>query len=123
MSPKRVLIVDDEEASLESLAMLVADAGFTVETRSRFEEAKQALREAPPDVLITDVRLGAYNGLQLAIQMRDLRPESPIVVLSAFDDTMLREQAARCSARYLIKPVSGSELLERNSTPARAPSR
>ena len=112
MAPKRVLIVDDEEEVLRSLASLLAAHGYDVETRARFEDARRALGTSPPDILVTDVRLGAYNGLQLAIQMRDLRPDGTIVVLSAFDDPMLREQAAQCDAHYLMKPVSGQELLQ-----------
>ncbi|MFN8060887.1 MAG: response regulator [Vicinamibacterales bacterium] len=110
--------MDDDDASLSDLATLVADAGYIVETRSRFEDAKRALAAAPPDILVTDVRLGAYNGLQLALQMRDARPVSPIVVLSAFDDPMLRQQAANCSAQYLVKPVSANELLALIADPA-----
>lgn len=118
MAQKRVLIVDDDETTLEELAAVVADAGYIVETRSRFEDAKRALAAAPPDILVTDIRLGAYNGLQLALQMRDLRPEGPIVALSAFDDAMLRQQAAACSAQYLLKPVVAAELLGLIADPA-----
>lgn len=108
---KRVLIVDDEPDVLETLAELVAAGGYDVVTHTSFEEARKDITNDPPDILVTDVRLGAFNGLQLAVLMRSLRPDTPIVVLSAYDDPTLRLEAAHCHATYLTKPVSRKELL------------
>jgi DNA-binding response OmpR family regulator len=109
--PKRVLIVDDEPDVLETLAAMVSSGGYDVVTLGDFEDAKKYVTETPPDILVTDVRLGAYNGLQLAVLMRSTHPQSPIVVLSAFDDPTLRAEAAHLHAVYLAKPVSKKELL------------
>jgi DNA-binding NtrC family response regulator len=108
---KRVLIVDDQEDVLRTLAALVAHGGFEVVTRSRFDTAKHFIDESPPDVLITDVRLGAFNGLQLVLHMRQARPDSPVVVLSAWDDAVIRQEAERAGAHFLAKPVTRQELL------------
>ncbi len=108
---KRVLIVDDEPDVLETLAAMVSTGGYEVVTCGDFEEAKKYVTETPPDILITDVRLGAYNGLQLAVVMRSTCLTCPIVVLSAFDDPTLRLEAAHLHAVYLAKPVSKKELL------------
>lgn len=108
---KRVLIVDDEEAVLETLARLVESGGYEVDTRTTFHDAKAYLLDHAPDILVTDIRLGAFNGLQLALLMRAEHPRCPIVVLSAYDDPLLREEAAHCQAAYLTKPVSKKELL------------
>ena len=61
--------------------------------------------------MITDVRLGAFNGLQLAILARAVRPDTRVVVFSGFDDPVLKEEARRIGAAYLVKPVSGQDLL------------
>ena len=108
---KRVLIVDDEPDVVETLAELVQGAGYEVVTRLNFEDARKDIANDPPDILVTDVRLGPFNGLQLAVLMRATRPDSPIVVLSAYDDPTLRLEAAHCHATYLTKPVSRKELL------------
>lgn len=118
---KRVLIVDDEPDVLETLAGLVAGGGYDVITRTSFEDARRDITDDPPDILVTDVRLGAFNGLQLAVLMRAIRPESPIVVLSAYDDPTLRLEAAHCHAIYLTKPVSRKELLVCLAGLSRAP--
>ena len=86
---KRVLIVDDEPDVVETLAELVQGAGYEVVTRLNFEDARKDIATDPPDILVTDVRLGPFNGLQLAVLMRATRPDSPIVVLSAYDLSLI----------------------------------
>ena len=108
----RVLVVDDQPDVLRTLAHLVASGGYDVETRLRFDEAKHYIDVTPPDLLVVDVRLGAYNGLQLALHMRNVRPEAPIVVLSAYDDPMIRKETERIGARWLSKPISRKVLLD-----------
>ena len=63
-------------------------------------------------LLLTDVRLGAFNGIQLAVIARRLVPDVSIVVFSGVDDPVLREEARRVSATYLLKPLDPEQLLE-----------
>ena len=107
-----VLIVDDDHSLLDALERAFLEAGETTVAHSSFEEGRQALRERRFDVLITDVRLGPYNGLQLAVLARDLWPSIKIVVFSGFDDPVLRADAEQIGATYLVKPVSSATLLE-----------
>lgn len=111
MPTHRVLIVDDQEEVLRTLAAVVESGGYEVVVRSRFEDARRYIDQTPPDILITDVRLGAFNGLQLVLHLRASRPTSPVLVLSAFDDTVIRQEAERSGAKYLTKPVSRQVLL------------
>jgi DNA-binding response OmpR family regulator len=111
-----LLIVDDDLAVLETLSRYLADHGFRVVSSSVFEEAKQHIVSVRPDIVITDVRLGAFNGLQLAMLARDVRPEARIVVFSGFDDPVLKEEARRIGATYLVKPISGRTLIEELQT-------
>lgn len=110
MNRPRVLIVDDDPGVLETLTLGLTRAGLAVTALSRFDEARHHIDESPPDALVVDVRLGAFNGLQLALHMRDARPAAPILVLSGFDDAMLRREAERLGAEFLTKPVSLEEL-------------
>ena len=111
-----LLIVDDDVSLLSALSRYLADSGFRVASSSVFEDAKQHISTACPDVVITDVRLGAFNGLQLAILARAVRPDAQVVVFSGFDDPVLKEEARRIGAAYLVKPVSGKELVNQLST-------
>src|SRR5713226_7467975 len=90
-----LLIVEDEEPVLGLLATWLQDEGYEIVTARRYQEARRYLDSQTPTILVTDVRLGAYNGLQLAVLLHDRRPEVPIIVLSAFDDSAAREQTTR----------------------------
>ena len=104
----RVLVVDDDEAYLAGMKELLEEAGYDVCVASSFEFGKQELREHAPDLLIVDVRLGAFNGLQL-ISTGQLH--IPAIVVTGFDDTVLRADANIFGASYIVKPISPATLL------------
>ena len=111
-SPKQVLIVDDDEAVLGMFTGLLRNAGHEVTAFSRFEEAKAYLSKAKPDVLISDVRLGAFNGLQLVVYAKLEHPDMIAIVLTGFDDPVLRTEAAHAGASYLVKPIESQRILD-----------
>ena len=108
----RILIVDDDAPLLEVLQRAFQNAGAEVVAHSTFEGARRALQEGTFDALLTDVRLGAFNGLQLAVISRDAHPEIRVIVFSGFDDPVLRSEAERVGATYVVKPVTTEILLE-----------
>ena len=110
--PHRILVVDDDAQLLDAIRRAFSEAGQDVLAHSTFEGARRALRDESFDALVTDVRLGAFNGLQLAVIARDTHPDIRVIVFSGFDDSVLRHDAESIGATYLVKPVSFSELLE-----------
>jgi DNA-binding response OmpR family regulator len=105
----RVLIVDDEPDVIELLSDVLRAEGYETASATTFEEGKRLLVTTLPDVLITDVRLGHFNGLQLVV----IRPATTAaVVVSGYWDRTLDEEARRNGAVYLLKPVAGESLLE-----------
>ena len=108
---KRVLVVDDNELLLNTLVRSLALAGFEVVAHGTFEQARQALASERFDAVVTDVRLGDFNGLQLAVVSRTTNPDIRIIVFSGYDDPVLREEAESVGATFLLKPVPGSEFV------------
>jgi len=108
---KRVLVVDDDAALLEAVRRGLEASNIAVTACATFEGARQALRDNTFDALITDVRLGAFNGLQLAVVARTYDPTMSVIVFSGFDDPVLREEAERAGGAYFVKPVHISDLL------------
>ena len=104
----RVLIVDDDEVYLDGMQELLEESGYDVFLATSFEDGKVKLRERTPDLLIIDVRLGAFNGLQL-ISTGQLR--IPAIVVTGFDDTVLRADAGGFGASYVVKPIKPAALL------------
>src|SRR6478735_2060952 len=95
---KRVLIVDDDASLLEALERGLEYHGLDVVAHGTFEAARRALRTDSFDALLTDVRLGAFNGLHLAVEARNSHPDIRIVVFSGFDDPVLRSEAEHIGA-------------------------
>lgn len=109
---RAILVVDDDLTLLDALERAFHEAGENVVARGSFEEGRIALRERAFDVLITDIRLGAFNGLQLAVLARDLWPDIKLIVFSGFDDQVLKAEADKVGATYLVKPVGSATLLD-----------
>ena len=65
-----------------------------------------------PDALIVDIRLGEDNGLQLVHLAKRSHPSLVIVVVSGYDDPVLRHEARQAGAAYLLKPTELPRLKE-----------
>jgi DNA-binding response OmpR family regulator len=104
-----VLIVDDDQAVREGLAAILEGAGYSVLVADTFERGRDVLRTTEPDLLIVDVRLGDFNGLQLlATSVSPLRA----IVLTGYADSALERDARQMGAEYLVKPVTRAQLLD-----------
>jgi DNA-binding NtrC family response regulator len=106
-----VLVVDDDRQILTLLQHWLTKAGYSVIACDSFESAKRQLTTRPPEVLLADVRLGLFNGLQLAILARGVGPRMITFVMSAFDDASLRREATLCGAAFLHKPFTREEVV------------
>ena len=107
--PSKVLIVDDDKTTREGLAEFLEEAGYEAVAVGTFEDATRILRTTPPDLLIADVRLGPFNGLQLVIST----PQPiPAIIITGFADPVLEADARRRGADYVLKPVSPARLLD-----------
>ena len=105
---QKILVVDDDSATRQGLVALLSDAGYTVIGADTLKTAMDALEWETPDLLITDVRLQGYNGLQLlAMAPRTI----PAIVVTGFPDRMLEADAQKLGAEYLVKPLSPATLL------------
>ena len=102
--PARVLVVDDEPMVMEAVRAMLADAGYQTLGATSFEDGRRLLVTPPvPDVVIADVRLGKYNGLQLVV----LRPPTTAaIVISGHWDEVLEAEARLHGAAYLQKPLA-----------------
>jgi DNA-binding NtrC family response regulator len=112
LAQSTVLVVDDCQSVLTVVAAWLAEAGYSVVSCDRYETAKRELMESRPGIILTDVRLGAFNGLQLVIFANEQIPRILSVVMSAYDDPILRREAEQLGARYLMKPFTKADVLQ-----------
>lgn len=111
VKPMSVLVVDDDVQLLGMVENWLAEAGYDVVACSRFEAARNYLAAQPLDALVTDLRLGDFNGLQLALRASNPRRRTAVLVMSAYDDVVSRRDAAACGGRFMLKPFDRESLL------------
>jgi two-component system response regulator GlrR len=116
----RILVVDDAPSVRRMLTELLSAAGYEVLSAATFEEGKQLADSGEPDLMLIDIRLGDFNGLQLAVRERVNHPGRPVIVMTGHSDPVLEAEARRHGAEFLEKPLHPSTLLElvRRMTPA-----
>ncbi|MBY0279623.1 response regulator [Candidatus Binatia bacterium] len=109
-----VLLVEDDEASRESLALFLQDRGARVIQASCAEDALNAFREHRPAVLISDLGLGAVDGYRLLewIRASEGGRTVPAIALTGFASAQDRTRALAAGfAAHLAKPAQPDELL------------
>jgi CheY-like chemotaxis protein len=103
--------VDDDVHALSGLLEILRDGGHQPTGAATFGAAKQLLDEGWFDLLITDIRLHTFNGLELVKRGRVKRPGMGSIVVTGFPEPEVKEEALRYGAVYVIKPVRPTELL------------
>jgi DNA-binding NtrC family response regulator len=110
----RVMIVDDDVELLTAIGSLVASWGHTVVPFNKFDDARdRLLAGVDADTMLVDVRIGSFNGLHLIHLARKLNPGMTVIAMTGFDDPVLRAEAEKVGATFLLKPVAPQELQKR----------
>ncbi len=106
MSRGSVLIVDDEKAMCEMIDTALQMRGYQTAWCQSASAAMDRLMETEFDVVLTDVRMPGTSGLQLCQQINRLRPDIPVVVMTAFGTLETAVAAIRSGAYdFITKPV------------------
>lgn len=105
-----VFVVNPDAAALARQAIEVQAAGFGVIGVSGFAEARALIRARRPDVLLTTLRVGAYNGIHLAMFARMIHGPVPTIITGEAD-VVLQAEAERAGATYLVAPVQNVDLM------------
>jgi FixJ family two-component response regulator len=107
-----VAVVDDDPRIRESLESLIASAGLTARVFSRAEDFLRGGHLAATGCLITDVRMPGMDGVALQRHIRSVRPELPVIFITAHhEDEVERRALAEGAACFLRKPFDAGELL------------
>ena len=108
---RTVLVVEADPSDLASTVNLLESAGYKTVTASSFEQATSTLRTAHPDLIVTAMRLGAYNGLHLVLRGRVTDPQLPAIVTTHFPDPVLADETRRMEAVHLLRPLDSTGFL------------
>jgi two-component system response regulator MtrA len=120
-----VLVVEDDQDLAEMLGIVLNGAGIEVDLVSRGDEALEVFRNNQPDVVLLDVMLPGFDGVEVCKAIRQESPRVPIIFLSARGETPDKIKGLEAGADdYLVKPMEHySELVARIKTQLRRNSR
>jgi DNA-binding NarL/FixJ family response regulator len=93
------LVVDADPIFVSELAPIVTTCGFRVLSLSEFVAARHELYACHPDVLVANVRLGAFNGIHLAYLAKINNPETRVMIYG-HDDRILAREVQSAGAFY-----------------------
>jgi DNA-binding NtrC family response regulator len=109
---ERILIVDDDVALRESLALVLAAEGHEVAEARDARVALEAIEAGPFDVVLCDLRMPGMDGMELLPQLARRAPGITILMMSAYGSADLAIEAMKRGAYdYLAKPFQPSEVL------------
>lgn len=113
-TPARALVVDDEEALADAVAIALRSDGWDVETAYRGREVPLTVRDWRPDVVVLDIMLPDLDGLGVLERIRAISDEVRVLFLTARDGQQDRIDGLRAGGDdYVTKPFDISELLAR----------
>ena len=102
----RVLVAEDDPALSGLLERGLARRGFAISVVSSSEQALRLMRATELDALLTDLRLGATDGLELTTQALQIQPDLPVIVMTAFGSLDTAIGAIRAGAYdFMTKPL------------------
>jgi two-component system response regulator PilR (NtrC family) len=111
-SAKTILIAEDEQVLRASLAKLLAGEGYEVLEAENGRQAHEIALKRPVDLVLSDVRMPEMDGLALLAHLKQLAPQTPVVMLTAYGTVDSAVSAMQAGAwDYLLKPVKFDDLL------------
>lgn len=108
---KRILIIDDDQDLLQLMDGFLTNNGYEVITESNGKDGLKAL-EPNIDLVICDLKLPDFNGLDILSSIKKIRPNLPVVLITGYSDVKTAVEALRRGAiDYVTKPLYPDEIL------------
>jgi len=102
------LVVEPSAPDAIWIALVLSGLGFRVTASDTFQHARAQLT-TPVALLVTELRLGEYNGLHLVLRGKSLHPQLAAIVTSPIDDPVLYEESERLGATFVRKSVGAHQ--------------
>lgn len=106
-----VLIVDDEESLRNFLNILFTKEGYKTSIASNGHEALELLNKTGYDVVLSDIKMSGMSGLELLGKIKNISPETEVIMMTAYGDTDTAVEAMKLGAyHYIQKPFKNEEI-------------
>jgi DNA-binding NtrC family response regulator len=112
MSKTRILVVDDDESLRRVMQMQLEEAGYEVLAAPQGQDALTLMEDATPALVITDLKMPGISGLDLLRKLREVYPETTVIMVTAFGTVSTAVEAMKAGAYdYISKPVDYEQLM------------
>ena len=109
-----ILLVDDQRSVRRSLALMLQNAGFRTDEAADGATALTKLRQAPFDLMVTDLRMDGMSGIELLKEVKQSWRDLPVIVITAYGSIESAVEAMRLGAfDYLSKPFGEADIVEK----------
>jgi DNA-binding response OmpR family regulator len=109
----RILIIEDDDEMRSLLKDFVEEEGYEADSVEKGTYAFRKLLAGSFDLIITDIRMPGFSGLEIVPELKKLQPEIPIIVITAFgSEEVYLKALSRGADAYLAKPIHFSKLRE-----------
>jgi len=106
-----ILIVDDEKNYLVVLEALLGPEGYEIMTTDDAADALRLIRDSDLDLVITDMKMPGMSGMELLEESKKIRPELPVIMMTAYGTIELAVEAMKKQAYdYITKPFQNEQL-------------
>jgi CheY-like chemotaxis protein len=107
---RSILIADDNGDVRDALAVALREEGYRVRAARDAYEAQRIFATSHPDVVLSDIRMPG-DGMTLLRRVHDMSPETPVILMTGFEQPGDRRRALAGGAKdLLVKPVVGERL-------------
>lgn len=111
MAAERILLIDDDESLRRVTEYNLSQTGFTVLTAASGKEGLVKFQTEYPDLIITDVKLGDMNGLEVLEAVKKQNQEIPVIIITAFGSIEMAVKAMQQGAfNFITKPFDREAL-------------
>jgi DNA-binding NtrC family response regulator len=111
--PKSLLVIDDEQMILDAIRIIFEDMGYEVVTTTVPADGIAAAVARPFDLILTDIRMPVSNGAEVTEAIRAARPDSRVLVITAFPNDPLVRRALDAGAFDIVrKPFEIAKILD-----------
>jgi DNA-binding response OmpR family regulator len=114
----KVLVCEDNQLAMKTLTFVLGKEGYELDTAEEGNRALALLQKSVYNLIIVDIHLPYHSGLELIKYLRsDLKMDTPVLVLSAFSDLQIQNQARELGiSGYIVKPFKMTDLIAKMST-------
>lgn len=108
---QKVLIIDDEKPTLGMFQLFLKAYGYAVYTAENGEQGLELFEREKPPLVITDIKMPGMDGIEVLRRIKDMNPDTEVIIITGHGDTDLTVQAMKLNATdFLHKPIDKKAL-------------